>query len=119
MSNESTLTLLSSLWIIKGALNSVTRLQGKLSEGSVINPSIIKLEEQFEAKSQQRVSRSGRPFKEVRPNLNALIPRHSDVAEKLLKLSLLPAIMFIFSRVGCEDAAKQLMQSGANIYICC
>eukprot|EP01035_Chromulina_nebulosa_P019087 gene19087-24915_t len=98
-----------------GSMNGISKAQGKLDAGSVINPSIIKLEEQLLRKGQQRQTRSGRPLKDVKVNPNAMIPKYSDIAEKLQKLKLLPAIIFIFSRVGCEDSAKSLLQSGLKL----
>ena len=61
--------------------------------------------------SQLRATRSGRPLKSVKINPQNLIPKYSDVASELHSANLLPAIVFIFSRVGCEQAAQMVMQS--------
>lgn len=39
----------------------------------------------------------------------------SEIIEKLQRNNLLPAITFIFSRVGCEAAVKQCLQSGLKL----
>lgn len=98
-----------------GSLNGVTRIKGKLDAGSIINPSILKMEEETYRKAQMRQGRSGRPIKDAKVNVNAMLPRYVDVGEKLKKMNLLPAIFFIFSRVGCEDSAKLLLQGGLRL----
>ena len=97
-----------------GALNGVKRLQGKLHESSVINPSIIKLEEQALKKTMTRATQA-RPFRNPKPNPQTLIPRYGDIAQDLHNLKLLPAIVFIFSRVGCEQSAKMVAQSKVRL----
>ncbi len=42
-------------------------------------------------------------------------PRRHEVIEELDKRGLLPAITFIFSRVGCEDAVSQLRSAGVSL----
>ena len=42
-------------------------------------------------------------------------PRRTDVVEKLDRQGLLPAIYFIFSRVGCEAALDQCRRGGARL----
>lgn len=42
-------------------------------------------------------------------------PRRSDVVAHLDARDLLPAIYFIFSRAGCEDAAQRLVAEGAML----
>jgi superfamily II RNA helicase len=97
-----------------GALSGIKKSQGKLDEGCVLNPSITKLEEQALKKSMTRATK-GRPFKSPKPNPAALVPRYSDVAEDLHNLKLLPAIVFIFSRVGCEQSAKMITSSKTKL----
>ena len=65
--------------------------------------------------SQLRATRSGRPMKSVKVNPQSLIPKYSDIAEDLRVANLLPAIVFIFSRVGCEQAAQIVMQSKSKL----
>jgi superfamily II RNA helicase len=54
-------------------------------------------------------------MKSVKVNPQSLIPKYSDVAEDLRVANLLPAIVFIFSRVGCEQAAQMVMQSKSRL----
>lgn len=42
-------------------------------------------------------------------------PRRHEVIEELDRRGLLPAITFIFSRVGCEDAVSQLRAAGVSL----
>lgn len=42
-------------------------------------------------------------------------PRRHEVIEELDRRGLLPAITFIFSRVGCEDAVSQLRGAGVSL----
>ncbi len=48
-----------------------------------------------------------------RPAGRALVPSRVDVVDRLEADGLLPAIMFIFSRAGCDAAAQQAL--GANL----
>eukprot|EP01038_Epipyxis_sp_PR26KG_P007528 gene7528-10254_t len=89
-----------------GARSGVAKLDGKLSAGTMINPSIVKVEEQFETTKPSSKIRKG-----FRSDKSNTLPRYGDVVEELRKLDQLPAIFFIFSRVGCEQAAKLVMQN--------
>jgi superfamily II RNA helicase len=42
-------------------------------------------------------------------------PRRSDVVERLQRADLLPAIYFIFSRAGCDDAVRQCTDEGIRL----
>jgi ATP-dependent RNA helicase HelY len=42
-------------------------------------------------------------------------PRRGEVIEALAAAEMLPAIYFIFSRAGCEDAAKRLLERGFGL----
>ncbi len=44
-----------------------------------------------------------------------LVPRRDAAVEKLEREGLLPAIYFIFSRAGCDQAVTQLMHSGLRL----
>jgi len=52
--------------------------------------------------------RSGRPRRHPGP------PR-PDIVERLDREGLLPAIMFVFSRVGCDAAVQQCLQAGLRL----
>eukprot|EP01041_Mallomonas_annulata_P011859 gene11859-24851_t len=93
-----------------GAMNGLGLSPGgKLSNGCVVNPSITKLEEQAGKVAQSKAVQKGKPLKTIKPNLNNVIPRYEDMIEDLNKADLLPAIIFVFSRVGCEQNAKLLI----------
>jgi len=99
-----------------GAPAGVERERGKLGTGSTINPTITRFEDQHIQKSKNDVkigsrSKSSRPVRSMKPNPNHIIAQYSDVVDELHLLQQLPAIVFIFSRAGCEQAAKNVMQS--------
>jgi len=75
-----------------------------------MNPSLEKAEEQSKrmalAKSKVSSNNGKAPM---------LLPRYGDVVEDLQKANLLPAIVFVFSRVGCEQHAKMVMQSRVTL----
>ena len=48
-------------------------------------------------------------------NPQSVIPRYGDIAMDLRAANLLPAIVFIFSRVGCEQSAQLVLQSKAKL----
>jgi len=56
---------------------------------------------------------SQRPGAERRPR--SLVPGRPEMVEQLDRAALLPAIVFIFSRVGCDAAVKQLLGSGLTL----
>lgn len=93
-----------------GALNGIKKGDSKGESGASINPSVLKIEDQAMQGAQMRITRSGRPIKAQKSDPAALIPKYSEIAEDLQALKLLPAIVFIFSRVGCEENAKTIMQ---------
>ena len=88
--------------------------RNKVDGGSVINPAIIKLEESAYKKAQQRSTSKGRPFK-AKANPQQLVARYEDVVTELHKADLLPAIVFIFSRAGCEQNAKLVMNAKVKL----
>lgn len=46
---------------------------------------------------------------------STLTPWRSDVVERLDSDELLPAIYFLFSRAGCDDAVEQILRSGLRL----
>ncbi|RYH20439.1 hypothetical protein EON65_23405 [archaeon] len=52
-----------------------------------------------------------RSFQQRRSQTNNFTPKYSDIIEELQSLDKLPCIVFIFSRMGCEDAAKMLQNT--------
>ena len=98
-----------------GGTSGVVKVKGALDPGSAMNPAILRIEEQAVRSVQAKVSRTGRPFKAPKVNPQVLIPKYSDLAEELASLKMLPAIVFIFSRVGCEQSAKLVMQTKTKL----
>jgi ATP-dependent RNA helicase HelY len=45
----------------------------------------------------------------------ALVPHRADVVERLDREGLLPAILFIFSRAGCDAAVQQCLHTGLRL----
>lgn len=102
-----------------GAMNGVQKQEGNLAQGATINPSLTKLEDQYTRGSKDfgsTLSRDGgrsppkATFRGGSSNANALIPSYASITEELQSLQKLPAIVFIFSRAGCEQAAKAVSQ---------
>ena len=85
------------------------RLVDLFSQPGQINAEILKLER--EAMRKVRVPRQRRErFSEEGGRLT-----RADIIEKLNRENLLPAITFIFSRIGCDAAVKQCLQAGLRL----
>jgi ATP-dependent RNA helicase HelY len=52
---------------------------------------------------------------EKRPGRKWRTPRRTEAIELLAERDLLPAIYFLFSRAGCDDAARQLLRDGLHL----
>ena len=80
-----------------------------------VNPELVRLARQSDqiAKSGDRRPRRG----QRRPRVSAqhLSPRRADVIDRLDRTALLPAIVFIFSRAGCDAAVEQAVHSGVRL----
>jgi ATP-dependent RNA helicase HelY len=50
-----------------------------------------------------------------RPRPRFYTPRRYEVVERLAEESMLPAIYFIFSRAGCDDAVRQCLHAGIRL----
>jgi ATP-dependent RNA helicase HelY len=74
-----------------------------------INSEILKLESEALRKVRSRGGRQSRWIEDS----NRL--SRAEIIEKLERMSLLPAITFIFSRVGCDAAVKQCLQAGIKL----
>ena len=61
-------------------------------------------------KSMKRRGKGGR-----KPRTRHLIPRRADVIYRLHKSGMLPAIYFIFSRVGCDAGVTHCIEAGADL----
>lgn len=85
------------------------RLIDLFSEPGRVNPEILGLER--EALRRVKIPRGSRDrYGEVDNRLS-----RAEVIDKLQRENLLPAITFIFSRVGCDAAVKQCLQAGIKL----
>jgi len=84
------------------------RLVDLFSNPGQVNPEILRLER--EAMRKVRGPRD----RQERSSGSARLSR-ADIIEKLQRENLLPAITFIFSRIGCDAAVKQCLQAGARL----
>lgn len=79
-------------------------------EQSEVNPELIAL---------ARVARQGgyRAHRQSRnsQSRSSMTPRRSSVIDRLQSEGLLPAIYFLFSRNGCDDAVEQILASGLRL----
>jgi ATP-dependent RNA helicase HelY len=81
----------------------------KPNEELVPNPRARELD-----RKPKRSARPGRGGK--RPSVkNARIPLRTEVAERLRSDDMLPAIYFIFSRKGCDQAVKQCLRENVRL----
>ena len=74
------------------------------------NPEVLMLERQ--ANQRVRNPRTGRSM-HVGPRLRA--PRRGETVRELQRRGWLPAIYFLFSRQGCDDAVQQLVADGVRL----
>jgi superfamily II RNA helicase len=98
-----------------GAINGLRIVDGKFDVGTAINPSILKLEEQALQNAQKRLQKSQKPVNTQSIVAYSLIPTYSGLISELRSLKMLPAIVFIFSRLGCEDSARDVLLREASL----
>jgi ATP-dependent RNA helicase HelY len=79
-------------------------------EQQVVNPHLSRLAAE-EART-ARIRGDRRPGRGGRRPRPFDLPRRPDVVERLDRQGLLPAIVFIFSRAGCDAAVQQCLRSG-------
>ncbi len=88
------------------------RMYDLFTDGGQVNPELVRL-----SRDEQRYDRVG----DRRPQRGGRRPRHqdtpsrADVIERLDREGLLPAITFIFSRVGCDAAVQQCLRGGLRL----
>ncbi len=77
-----------------------------------VSPELVRMireEERRASWSPTRPPRGGRRPRHIRT------PSRADVVERLDRDGLLPSIVFVFSRVGCEAAVAQCMRAGLRL----
>ena len=85
------------------------RLMDLFDQPGKINPEILQREREAIRRSSLGRNRRGR-FTEPSDRMS-----RADITEKLQRENLLPAITFIFSRVGCDAAVKQCLHAGLRL----
>ncbi len=85
------------------------RAAASQARGGVPNPEVMMLEQRARRRI---VDRRGR---RVRDGVRLRWPSREEVAAELARRGWLPAIVFVFSRQGCDDAVAQLRQAGVSL----
>ena len=85
------------------------RLMDLFDQPGKINPEILQREREAIRRSSLGRNRRGR-YNEPSDRMS-----RADIIEKLQRENLLPAITFIFSRVGCDAAVKQCLHAGLRL----
>lgn len=78
----------------------------------VVNPELISLARREERGVRDSGRGRGRGPQRGRSDLT---PWRSDAVERLNRADLLPAIYFLFSRAGCDDAVEQCLRAGLRL----
>jgi ATP-dependent RNA helicase HelY len=94
----------------KGKASKEHRERAAQALAGVPNPDVLMLERR--SSQRNRVTRKGR---HVRTGPRLRWPDRETVVEELARRDWLPAIVFVFSRAGCDDAVSRLMQSGVRL----
>ncbi len=103
------------------ATSDVDAAAGFVKEGAPVNAELLRIARDDWASSRMRDRRTpkgrggpgrGRPVGNGR---RVWVPSRVDVLDQLDGAGLLPAIVFIFSRVGCDAAVQQCLRSGIRL----
>jgi ATP-dependent RNA helicase HelY len=108
------------------ASSDVDAAAGFVKEGAPVNDELQKIARDDWASSRMKDRRSPRGRsgnggrssggpKQVGNGRRVWIPSRSDVIDRLDREGLLPAIVFIFSRVGCDAAVTQCLNAGVRL----
>ncbi len=106
------------------ASSDVDASAGFVREGAPVNDQLLKVARDDWASSRlmrdRRSPRKGRPGSSKSPRnvgngRRVWIPTRVDVLERLERDQLLPAIVFIFSRAGCNAAVKQCLDANVRL----
>lgn len=94
----------------KGGASREHRDRAQQALAGVPNPEVVMLERR--ARQRNRVSNKGR---RQGPEVRLRWPSRPHVVEELAERRWLPAIIFVFSRQGCESAVEQLLLAGVSL----
>jgi ATP-dependent RNA helicase HelY len=111
------------------ASSDVDAAAGFVKEGAPVNGELMKVARDDWASTRlmrdRRSPRKGRPGssktkfskdgRDVGNGRRVWIPSRADVVDRLDREGLLPAIVFIFSRVGCDAAVQQCLNAGVRL----
>jgi ATP-dependent RNA helicase HelY len=103
------------------ATSDVDAAAGFVKEGAPVNAELLRIARDDFASSRLKDRRTpkGRPQRGGRRPVGngrrVWIPSRVDVLDRLDGAGLLPAIVFIFSRVGCDAAVEQCLRSGIRL----
>src|SRR3954449_3560742 len=111
------------------ASSDVDAAAGFVKEGAPVNGELMKVARDDWASTRlmrdRRSPRKGRPGsskskfskdgRNVGNGRRVWIPSRVDVVERLDREALLPAIVFVFSRVGCDAAVQQCLNAGVRL----
>src|SRR4029078_4585497 len=101
--------------------SDVDAAAGFVKEGAPVNAELLRVARDDWASTRMRDRRTprGRPRRgggrEVGNGRRVWIPSRVDVLDQLDAAGLLPAIVFIFSRVGCDAAVQECLRSGIRL----
>jgi ATP-dependent RNA helicase HelY len=106
------------------ASSDVDASAGFVKEGAPVNDELVRIARDDWASSRlmrdRRSARKGKPGSSKNPRQvgngrRVWIPSRVEVLERLDREGLLPAIMFIFSRVGCDAAVTQCLSANVRL----
>jgi ATP-dependent RNA helicase HelY len=91
--------------------------KGSADLKDLVNPQLVRIarDDNRIFRDDSRKPRRRRDLPKNRPAKSHFTPYRSDVVEELDADALLPAIYFIFSRKGCQDAMLQCLRSGLRL----
>ncbi len=88
--------------------------EGDGADSTAVNPQLARIARDDYRRMRTRDHRSKRGGYR-KPGGRSLVPSRTDVVEQLDAEGLLPAIMFIFSRAGCEAAVQQCLSANLRL----
>ena len=80
-----------------------------------VNPELVRLARELGRQEKPGDRRSARGGRRPGSGGRHLVPRRAEVVERLERTSLLPAIVFVFSRAGCDAAVEQVVADGLHL----
>jgi ATP-dependent RNA helicase HelY len=94
----------------KGQASAASKEAAAQARGGVPNPDVLMLERR--ARTRNRVTNRGR---RMASDVRLRWPDRVDTVRELARRNWLPAIVFVFSRAGCEKAVDELLRAGVRL----